>query len=673
MRRTSRGLAHLLALVVSVALLGLSVPVSAEGLGAPGPDRSLYTPPFTLSFPLDGSFGFSDSFGAIRDGGSRLHQGNDISAPNTTRVLAAAGGVISRIGVGETAGLYVEISHADGWRTRYLHLNNEEPPPPPPPVVVESAAVEPVTEESAPEVSAASGATPEEPPAPEYVPGYGIPPWIAVGTTVSAGDVIGYVGTSGNAAFTAPHLHFEVRTPDGIPVNPHPLLTGRADASTLYVLPEITDEPVTSAMDVIGHVDPSGGFNTGVFVYDNVAYLGTFGTEDACPATGIRRYDVSDPSQLIELPPISDDLEGTSSGSIWAGAISTDAFTGTLAIIAHQPCSSDDRQVFGGLALYDVTDSALPELLGYFETGTGTAGVANFDVWIRGGAVYAVASSPNSLLDHRDGVGDVQIIDVTDPTEPVLVSDWDFRRDASETLRDVVIADGDPREFHAQGVTIDPNGERVFVAHWNAGTIIVDIVDPEEPAFVDRIAPFGHQEGMASSVAFDGELGVLVVNHQDIDPLDDVDRAASWGNSVVFDTTKPGYPLLASPYSIPDALPDEDGRLALGGLFSTQDAVISDHYLYAAWLSGGLRVVDLVDPEAPVEIASFMPPTRVDPQRSISSPNGNIAMPLAWSVHVVDDLIYVVDLNTGLWILRLFEPPTNAEVARMEQLARAAN
>lgn len=142
----------------------------------------------SIAFPLAGGGDYTDSFGAPRDGGARRHQGIDIFAPKMTPVVAAADGTVSflRTGVG-TDCCVIRIRHDDGTSSLYLHLNND-------------------TEGT------------------DDGLGYGIAEGIALGTRVTAGQVIGYVGDSGNAEETPPHLHFEYHDASGAATDPYPAL-----------------------------------------------------------------------------------------------------------------------------------------------------------------------------------------------------------------------------------------------------------------------------------------------------------------------------------------------------------------------------------------------------------------------------------------------------------------
>lgn len=140
---------------------------------------------YDLTFPVAGSTTYVDSFFAAR--GSGIHHGTDIMADKMTPVVAAADGVISAYNgsgnpnwTGRCCSLHV--THDDGWKSVYIHLNNDTPG----------------TDDGQ---------------------GWGIADGINLGDRVRAGQVIGYVGDSGNAEGTAPHLHFELYDTEGIAVN----------------------------------------------------------------------------------------------------------------------------------------------------------------------------------------------------------------------------------------------------------------------------------------------------------------------------------------------------------------------------------------------------------------------------------------------------------------------
>jgi murein DD-endopeptidase MepM/ murein hydrolase activator NlpD len=144
--------------------------VHVAGLYTKSPDHKLSMPVKDITKSQ-----VKSTWGAPREG--HQHEGQDIFAPRGTPVLSATTGYVVKIGEDNLGGHTVSVIGDGGRKYYYAHLDS-------------------------------------------YAPR------LEVGDYVTRKTVLGYVGTTGNAAGTPAHLHFGVYTSDGA-IDPLPLLTDR--------------------------------------------------------------------------------------------------------------------------------------------------------------------------------------------------------------------------------------------------------------------------------------------------------------------------------------------------------------------------------------------------------------------------------------------------------------
>jgi hypothetical protein len=138
-------------------------------------------------FVVGGDHSFSDTWQAPRAGG-RKHQGTDIFADEGTPLYAAERGALARVGTDDLGGTKLWVVGESGTHYYYAHLSR-------------------------------------------YAAG------MADGVVVEAGQMVGYVGHTGDARTTPPHLHFEVHPAGGPAVNSYPMLVA-ADTGVAAPTPE---------------------------------------------------------------------------------------------------------------------------------------------------------------------------------------------------------------------------------------------------------------------------------------------------------------------------------------------------------------------------------------------------------------------------------------------------
>lgn len=166
------------------------------------------------AFPVLGQgISYGDDYGAPR-AGTGWHQGTDLFGPTGTPLVAVADGALSKVGVNTLGGNRLWLTDDLGNEYYYAHLS-------------------------------------------AFAPG------AADGVRVRAGQVVGFLGNTGQAITTPPHLHFEIHPAGGDSVNPYPYLVAwerNADVPRAYV----------AATVATGHAPAAGALLMGVEAIDDM-------------------------------------------------------------------------------------------------------------------------------------------------------------------------------------------------------------------------------------------------------------------------------------------------------------------------------------------------------------------------------------------------------------------
>jgi hypothetical protein len=418
-------------------------------------------------------------------------------------------------------------------------------------------------------------------------------------------------------------------------------------------------------MTVVGHTDLGGrGFNGDVWVHDGYAYVGHWGFQDwatgndrfcpDAPSSGVAVIDVSDPESPTRVSTLQNAV-GTSAEDV----VVYDDGARDIAVAGLQWCGGSryDTAADRGLMLWDVTNPASPSQIGYLKTACCTRGVHEFEVETHvNGRTYAYASVPtsrypdaNTASGYRDenGDGDFRLIDITDPANPVQVSEWGIQ-DIGGPFYGGQGCDPDANYGHSAEPSED--GTLVFVSYWDSGFIALDVSNPANPVFKGRTIYPAVADGDAHSSNYDDGSGLLFAADEDFCKSSGSGIEKGFGYLRIYDYSNLGAPTQIGEYRTPNSLGTNDQA---AGDFTIHNPFLVGDTVYASWYSDGVRVIDVSTPSEPEEVASFVPPAGQNPVKP--SQRGVLTnTPQVWGV-VVDGegLVYASDMNTGLWILEL--------------------
>jgi hypothetical protein len=442
--------------------------------------------------------------------------------------------------------------------------------------------------------------------------------------------------------------------------------------------PGLAAGPSEGGIRLVGHLALDPSFNHGVTVHRGVAYVGSFQDSPSCPSRGVKAVDVTDPANPRLLTTLG---VHPSTNNEQTRVISADTprFRGELLVTTLGTCSffGPGKTGSAGLEFFDVTNPRLPTQLSLFESKNVDFGYSDVALFQRGSHIYAVGASSFSEVNTGlcDGVkcglgpyshagveGDVVIVDATDPSHPVKVSDWGAGKDGGlpfgiplppsaapadcHTPPEPVLCRGQQPWAWAHTVTVNKQGTHAYVGYHDDGLLILDISNVSHPRLIAQ-TPQDRPQDLANEG--DTHLGVATADERITVATTELygpvfGAGGDWGSAQLFDTSNLKKPVFvgafATPHSTRPDLPAGCDASTFGVTmycgYSAHQQLISGRTAYFAWYNDGLRVVDISRPSAPREVMHYAP----------------AGVDYIW-IAKTGSLIFAADVNRGLDVLRL--------------------
>ncbi len=212
----------------------------------------------------------------------------------------------------------------------------------------------------------------------------------------------------------------------------------------------------------------------------NYAYLTAY-YEPTCDRGGVYVVDISNPAKpekVSLIPSHTGTFSGEGSQVI---SLDTPSFKGDVLLYNNEICPGATNGV-GGVTLVDVTNPRQPKKLveGFGDfTVKGKAQTKSNEshsafAWQDGDKAYAV------LVDDEEAE-DVDIIDITNPSRPKLISETDLTEQSRQPLGAV---HGDSAFLHDMTVKKIGTTQTMLLSYWDGGYVKLNVNDPANPMFI---------------------------------------------------------------------------------------------------------------------------------------------------------------------------------------------